>query len=125
MAFLDAIEWFEGWLAPVIRRPFNAGTYLCGQWQERCEAVERVMALWEDWEAARVEGGNATSYSWTVHFNAHWAELADSAGGRPFTACARRGQHDTDPGALPTLPTDLETVKCRPGERVSDITALI
>ena len=103
-AFLDAVEWFEGWLAPIVRRPLKAGTYWCGQWQEHAEAVERVRALWEAWEAARAEGGNAMSYWWTVHFDAHWAALADSAGG-PFSACARRGQHSTD---LRALPSDLE-----------------
>ncbi len=74
-AFLDAVEWFEGWLAPIVRRPLKAGTYWCGQWQEHAEAVERVTALWEAWEAARAEGGNAMSYWWTVHFDAHWAAL--------------------------------------------------
>jgi Domain of unknown function (DUF4913) len=100
-AFLDAVEWFEGWLAPVVRRPLKAGTYWCGQWQEHAEAMERLKALWEAWEAARAEGGNAMSYWWTVHFDAHWAALADSAGG-PFSACARRGQHSTDLRALPS-----------------------
>ena len=103
-AFLDVVEWFEGWLAPVVRRPLKAGTYWCGQWQEHAEAVERTSALWEVWEAARAEGGNAMSYWWTVHFDAHWAALADSAGG-PFSACARRGQHRTD---LRALPSDLD-----------------
>ncbi len=98
-AFLDAVEWFEGWLAPTVRRPLKAGTYWCGQWQEHAEAVERVKAMWEAWEAARAEGGNAMSYWWTVHFDAHWAALADSAGGS-FSACARRGQHSTDLRAL-------------------------
>ena len=55
-AFLDAVEWFEGWLAPVVRRPLKAGTYWCGQWQEDAEAVERLRALWQAWEAARAEG---------------------------------------------------------------------
>ncbi len=41
-AFLDAVEWFEGWLAPIVRRPLKAGTYWCGQWQEHAEAVERL-----------------------------------------------------------------------------------
>jgi hypothetical protein len=62
--------------------------------------MERVTALWEAWEAARAEGRNAMLYSWTVHFDAHWAALADSAGG-PFSACARRGQHSTEVRALP------------------------
>jgi hypothetical protein len=103
-AFLDAVEWFEGWLAPIVRRPLKAGTYWCGQWQDHAEALERAKALWEAWEAARAEGGNAMSYWWTVHFDAHWAVLADSVGG-PFSACARRGQHSTD---LRALPSDLE-----------------
>ena len=80
-AFLDVVEWFEGWLAPIVRRPLKAGTYWCGQWQEHAEAVERTRALWEVSAAARAEGGNAMSYWWTVHFDAHWAALADSAGG--------------------------------------------
>ncbi len=80
------------------------GTYWYGQWQEHAEAVERLRALWEAWEAARAEGGNAMSYWWTVHFDARWAALADSAGG-PFSAGARRGQHGTD---LRALPSDLE-----------------
>ena len=100
-AFLDAVEWFEGWLAPIVRRPLKAGTYWCGQWQEHAEVVERVTALWEAWEAARAEGGNAMSYWWTVHFDAHWTALADSATG-PFSACARRGQHSSDLHALPS-----------------------
>ena len=62
----------------------------CGQWLERAEAVERLRALWEAWKAARAEGGNAMSYWWTVHVDAHWAALTDSATG-PFSACAREG----------------------------------
>jgi hypothetical protein len=100
-AFLGAVEWFEGWLAPIVRRPLKAGTYWCGQWEQHAEAMERVRALWEAWEAARAEGGNAMSYWWTVHFDAHWAVLADSVGG-PFSACARRGQHSSDLQALPS-----------------------
>ena len=103
-AFLGAVEWFEGWLAPIVRRPLKAGTYWCGQWEQHAEAAERVRALWEAWETARAEGGNAMSYWWTVHFDAHWAVLADSTGG-PFSACARRGQHSND---LRALPSDLE-----------------
>ena len=59
-----------------------------------------LRTLWEAWEAARAEGGNAMSYWWRVHVDAHWAALTDSATG-PFSACARRGQHSTDLGALP------------------------
>ena len=102
-AFLDAVEWAEGWLAPLVRRPLKAGRYWCPQWSDHPEALERVKALWEAWEAARAEGGNAMSYWWTVHFDAHWGVLADSAAG-PFSACARRGQHTRE---LLALPSDL------------------
>ena len=101
-AFLDAVEWFEGWLAPVVRRPLRAGRLSgCGQWQEHAEVVERVSALWEAWEPARAEGGNAMSYWWTVHFDAHGCPRGLGWEG-PFSACARRGQHSTDLRALPS-----------------------
>ena len=88
-AFLDSVEWSgDGW------RPLSVGRserplIWCGQFQERAEAVERLRALWEAWEAARAEGGNAMSYWWTVHVDAHWAALTDSATG-PFSAYRAR-----------------------------------
>ena len=106
-AFLDVGAWSVGWLFPVVRRPLKAGAYWCPQWWEHPEAVERLRALWEAWEAARAEGGNAMSYWWTVHFDAHWGALTDSARG-PFAACAKRGQHSDELGYLPGTPDDDE-----------------
>jgi hypothetical protein len=106
-AFLDVGEWSVGWLFPVVRRPLKAGAYWCPQWWEHPEALERLRALWEAWEAARAEGGNAMSYWWTVHFDAHWGVLTDSARG-PFAACAKRGQHSGELGYLPGTPDDDE-----------------
>ena len=106
-AFSDVGEWSVGWLFPVVRRPLKAGAYWCPQWWEHPEAVERLRALWEAWEAARAEGGNAMSYWWTVHFDAHWGVLTDSARG-PFAACAKRGQHSGELGYLPGTPEDEE-----------------
>lgn len=103
-AFLDEVDWFEGWLAPVVRRQLKAGTYWCARWRDHPEAAERLQALWEAWEAARAEGGNAMSYWWTVHFDAHWGVLTDSARGS-FAACAKRGQHSED---LQGLPSDFD-----------------
>ena len=100
-AFLDAVDWFEGWLAPVVCRPLKAGTYWCPRWREHPEALERLRALWEAWEAARAEGGNAMSYWWTVHLDAHWGVLTGSPTG-PFAACAKRGQHSDELRGLPS-----------------------
>jgi hypothetical protein len=100
-AFLDAADWFEGWLAPVVCRPLKAGTYWCPRWREHPEALERLQALWEAWEAARAEGGSAMSYWWTVHLDAHWGVLTGSTTG-PFAACAKRGQHSDELGGLPS-----------------------
>ncbi len=100
-AFLDAADWFEGWLAPVVCRPLKAGTYWCPRWREHPEALERLRALWEAWEAARAEGGSAMSYWWTVHLDAHWGVLTGSTTG-PFAACAKRGQHSDELGGLPS-----------------------
>lgn len=106
-AFADAGEWSVGWLFPVVRRPLKAGAYWCSQWWEHPEAVERLKALWEAWEAARAEGGSAMSYWWTVHFDSHWVALTSVATG-PFAACARRGQHSDEVGCLPGVPREEE-----------------
>ena len=102
-AFLDAGEWAVGWLFPAIRRALKAGTYWCPRWWEHPEAVWRLKALWDAWETARAEGGNAMSYWWTVHFDAHWAVLTSAATG-PFASCARRDQHSDELDYLPGLP---------------------
>jgi len=59
-----------GFLAPTIARKLVAGgrgLTWCPQWWMHAEAIARLMALWEAWEALRLDGGTAMGTWWRDH----------------------------------------------------------
>jgi len=90
-----------GFLCPIIARRQvgqGRGYVWCPEWWRHGEAVARLMALWEAWEFARLDGGPAMSTWWTVHCDGQMAVLMDAENG-PFHLC-RPDHHTGTPAPL-------------------------
>ncbi len=88
-------------LGPIIARKMpgaGRGFGWCPQWWRHAEAIGRLMALWEAWEFARIDGGPAMSTWWTVHCDGQLAVLMDAETG-PFHLC-RPDRHGGTPAPL-------------------------
>ena len=103
--YFGSLEGFvAGYLAPTIcRKPIRRSW--CPRWWAHPEAVLRLMALWQAWEAFRVEGGVGLSSWWVYHADHHLAFLFDPEMG-PFAGC--RDEHQDLAGLdCEPVPTDL------------------
>jgi hypothetical protein len=89
----------EAW-GRALRDPDNAFRW-CTHWHEHSAARERLTALWQAWETARVEGGTAL-LRWWREADAVRAALT-TPGQSPFDSC-RPGRHRLPP-PLPTAAT--------------------
>ena len=87
------------YLAPIIRRP-TAGRCWCPSWWAHPEAVWRLTALWNAWEALTVDHDTGASSWWLHHLDPHLRVLFDRAG--PFAGC--RGSHTDTLQPLPVTP---------------------
>jgi Domain of unknown function (DUF4913) len=90
--------WVTDYLAPIIQRP-TTGRFWCPSWWTHPEAVWRLTALWQAWEALTTDGQTGPSSWWLHHLDPHLRFLFDRSG--PFAGC-RGGHTDLDP--LPVTP---------------------
>ncbi len=103
-AMYDSVESFvTDHLALLIQRHLEGAVTWCPQWQEHPEAVDRLTALWEAWEALHVQGGTARSTWWLDHADPHLAVLMDADRG-PFVYCSPTRGHAA--GRYQPLPFD-------------------
>ncbi len=92
-------------LGPIIARRQvgqGRGFVWCPEWWRHAEAVARLMALWEAWEFARLDGGPAMSSWWTIHCDAQLGVLMNGEDG-PFHLC-RPERHGGTPPPLACNP---------------------
>ncbi|HVX23327.1 MAG TPA: DUF4913 domain-containing protein [Acidimicrobiales bacterium] len=103
--YFGSLEGFvAGYLAQTLcRKPIRRAW--CPRWWAHPEAVLRLMALWQAWEAFRVEGGTGLSSWWVYHADHHLAFLFDPETG-PFAGC--RDEHQDLAGLdCEPMPDDL------------------
>lgn len=106
--FFSGVEAFvEGFVLPNWRHGSGAGVRWCRQWWKHPEAVGRLEALWEAFEAMRLQPAPAISSWWLHHFDPHLRAL--TAGDGVFAGCTateRESVHSPRPDwpAMPPIP---------------------
>jgi hypothetical protein len=88
--FADVLDWVECHFLPVYRRPLGGEYRWCSQWWQHPEAITRLTALWQSWEAMRVQPGTGTA-SWLRDHLDHQLPLLMGRAG-PFAQCSP-GEH--------------------------------
>jgi len=87
-AYTDLDAWVGDWLLPTVERRVaegsRGGIYWCAQWWAHPEGLQRIYALWREWERARVEEG--MSVWWRDHLDPHLHALCGENGA--FVQCS-------------------------------------
>jgi hypothetical protein len=79
-------DWVDGHFLPVYRRPVGGEFRWCAQWWRHAEAIIRLTALWQSWEAMRLQPGTGTANWLRDHLDHQLPVLAGRAG--PFAQCS-------------------------------------
>jgi hypothetical protein len=98
-----------GFLAPTIARKLvsgGRGLTWCPQWWMHAEAIARLMALWEAWEALRLDGGTAMGTWWRDHCGPQLGVLMNGEEG-PLHLC-KPDHHGGIPAPLKSAPAPPE-----------------
>jgi hypothetical protein len=90
-----------GYLAPALARKATSRRTWCPTWWAHPEAVLRLWAVWQAWEAFYAQGGVGPSSWWVYHLDHHLARLFDAEIG-PFSLC--RDGHSEAAQPLPCEP---------------------
>jgi hypothetical protein len=100
-AYPDLDRWVTEFLSPLIRRRLGGSLTWCAEWVRHAEAISRLNALWQEWEAAAADG--TMSNWWLYHCDPHLNALMSKDAG-PFMACKPGDHRGLDP--LPVTPSD-------------------
>jgi hypothetical protein len=92
-------EWVEAVFTTTWPRP-TRGRW-CSRWWEHAEAIVSLTALWQSWEAARIDEDPRAMADWlTRYLYPIMHELRDDAG--PFASCSP--DRHSDARVLPVVP---------------------
>ncbi len=81
-------DWVTAHFLPVYRRPIGGEFRWCPQWWRHAEAITRLTALWQSWEAMRLQPGTGTANWLRDHLDHQLPVLLGRSG--PFAQCSRR-----------------------------------
>jgi hypothetical protein len=107
-------DWVDRHFLPMYRRPLGGEYRWCAQWWRHAEAITRLTALWQSWEAMRLQPGTGM-ISWLRDCLDHQLPVLLGRGG-PFAACSE--DEHIDPRAAradPPLPGWWDTGSDDPG----------
>ena len=79
-------DWVSEHFLPMYRRPLGGEFRWCPQWWRHAEAITRLTALWQSWEAMRLQPGTGTA-SWLRDYLDHQLPVLLGRGG-PFAQCS-------------------------------------
>lgn len=79
-------EWVTGQFLPMFRRPLGGEYRWCREWWQHAEAITRLTALWNSWEALRLEPGTGIAVWLRDHLDHQLTVLLGRAG--PFAQCS-------------------------------------
>ena len=98
-------DWVSEHFLPMYRRPLGGEFRWCPQWWRHAEAITRLTALWQSWEAMRLQPGTGTANWLRDHLDHQLPVLLGRSG--PFAQCsrgrARRAAHRRSRPAAPRL----------------------
>lgn len=81
-AYTAIAVWVQHWLLPTVERRVaqgsRGGIYWCTRWWAHPEALQRIYALWREWEKARADA--TMSHWWRDHLDPHLLALASDNG---------------------------------------------
>ncbi len=79
-------DWVDRHFLLMYRRPLGGEYRWCAQWWRHAEAITRLTALWQSWEAMRLQPGTGM-ISWLRDCLDHQIPVLLGRGG-PFAACS-------------------------------------
>ena len=79
-------EWVTRHFLPMFRRPLGGEYRWCAQWWRHAEAITRLTALWQSWEAMRLQPGTGTANWLRDHLDHQLPVLLGRSG--PFSQCS-------------------------------------
>ena len=78
-------DWVTAHFLPMYRRPLGGEYRWCPQWWRHAEAITRLTALWQSWEAMRLQPGTGTANWLRDHLDHQLPILLGRSG--PFAQC--------------------------------------
>lgn len=82
----DVEEWVHQHFLPMYRRPIGGEFRWCRQWWRHAEAITRLTALWQSWEAMRLQPGTGMANWLRDHLDHQLPLLLGRSG--PFAQCS-------------------------------------
>jgi hypothetical protein len=79
-------DWVSWHFLPMYRRPLGGEYRWCPQWWRHAEAITRLTALWQSWEAMRLQPGTGISTWLRDHLDHQLPVLLGRSG--PFAQCS-------------------------------------
>ncbi len=79
-------DWITAHFLPMYRRPIGGEYRWCRQWWRHAEAITRLTALWQSWEAMRLQPGTGTANWLRDHLDHQLPILLGRSG--PFAQCS-------------------------------------
>jgi hypothetical protein len=79
-------DWVSEHFLPIYRRPLGGEFRWCPQWWRHAEAITRLTALWQSWEAMRLQPGTGTASWLRDHLDHQLPVLLGRSG--PFAQCS-------------------------------------
>lgn len=77
--------WVTEYFVPMYRRTLGGEFRWCAQWWRHAEAISRLTALWQSWEACRLQGATGIGLWYRDHLDAQLPILLGARG--PFYQC--------------------------------------
>lgn len=85
-AYFSVQDWVTEHFLPIYRRPLGGEFRWCPQWWRHAEAITRLTALWESWEAMRLQPGTGIA-NWLRDHLDHQLPILLGRGGA-FAQCS-------------------------------------
>ncbi len=79
-------DWVSEHFLPMYRRPLGGEFRWCPHWWRHAEAITRLTALWQSWEAMRLQPGTGTANWLRDHLDHQLPVLLGRSG--PFAQCS-------------------------------------
>jgi hypothetical protein len=97
-------DWVREHFLPIYRRPIGGEFRWCRQWWRHAEAIIRLTALWQSWEAMRLQPGTGIA-NWLRDHLDHQLSILLGRGG-PFAQCSPDEHVEPRPAATEPPPPD-------------------